>query len=121
MYLLLHRSVIAAFHCGVPVLCETLGFLRFTALALPLAAASRWVSLPVDPRALDAEQHPQVDGGPAGSRLAAVAAKLIAGEALHPLQEALATSSCAPVSPVAALPGLAGRVDAAGGGRCRPV
>lgn len=89
--------------------------------AFSLAASLRWVSLPVDPRALDAEQHPEVDGGPAGSRLAAVAAKLIAGEALHPLQEALATSSGALVSPLAALPGLAGRVDAAGGRRRRPV
>lgn len=83
--------------------------------------AWRWASLPVDPRALDAEQHPQVDGGPAGSRLAAVAAELIAGEALHPLQEAFATSSRTPVNPLAALSGFTGRVDAAGGGRCRPV
>lgn len=75
----------------------------------------------MDPRALDAEQHPQVDGGPARRRLAAVAAQLIAGEALHPLQQALPAGSGAPVGPLSALPGLAGRVDAAGGGRRRPV
>lgn len=77
--------------------------------------------LPVDPRALDAEQHTQVDGGPARSCLAAVAAQLVAWQALYPLEEALAPSPHSPISPLPSLSGLAGRVDAAGGGRGRPV
>lgn len=87
----------------------------------PLTNVSFHVMSPVDPRAFDAEQHPQVDGGPAGSRLATVTAKLIAGEALHPLEEALPASSGPLISPLPPISGLAGGVDAAGGGRCRPV
>ena len=75
---------------------------------------------PVDPGALDAQQHPQVDGGPAGGRLAAVRAQVVAGQTLHPLEEALPSPPHPPVPrplPPPALPGLTGRVDAAGGGR----
>lgn len=75
----------------------------------------------MDPRALDAQQHPQVDGGPARSRLAAVAAQLIARKALNPLEETLPTSPQSLVGPLPALPRLACRVDAAGGGRGGPV
>ena len=74
----------------------------------------------MDPGALDAQQHPQVDGGPAGGRLAAVRAQVVAGQTLDPLEEALPSPAHTPVPrplPPPALPGLAGRVDAAGGGR----
>lgn len=74
--------------------------------------------LPVYSGALDAQQHPQVDGGPAGSRLAAVTAQLVAWQALDPLQETLPSS---PDPPLPSLSGLAGRVDAAGGGWGSPV
>ena len=75
---------------------------------------------PVDPGALDAQQHPQVDGGPAGGRLAAVRAQVVAGQTLDPLEEALPSPAHPSVPdslPPSALPGLTGRVDAAGGGR----
>lgn len=71
----------------------------------------------MDPRALYAEEHSQVDGGPAGSRLAAVTAQLVAWQALYPLEEAFPTSPHSPISPLPPLSGLAGRIDAAGGGR----
>ena len=67
----------------------------------------------MDAGALDAQQDAQVDGGPAGVRLAAVAALLVAGQQLDPLQDALPAD--------AALPRLAGRIDAAGGRRGRSV
>lgn len=63
--------------------------------------------------ALDAQQDAQVDGGPARLSLAAVAALLVAGETLDALQDALPSD--------AALPRLAGRVDAAGGRGGCPV
>lgn len=75
----------------------------------------------MDPRALDAEQHSQVDGGPARSRLATVAAQLIAWKALNPLEETLPTSPQSLIGPLPPLPRLARRVDAAGGGRGCPV
>lgn len=67
----------------------------------------------MDAGALDAQQDAQVDGGPAGVRLAAVAAMLVAWQQLDPLQDALPAD--------AALPRLAGRIDAAGGRRGRSV
>lgn len=69
--------------------------------------------LPVYAGALDAQQDAQVDACPAWVGLATVAAHVIPRYTLHSLQHAL--------SPDAALSQLAGRVDAAGGGRCRPV
>lgn len=71
------------------------------------------VSLPVDAGALDAQQYAEVDGGPARVGLAAVAALLVARQTLDPLQDGLPSD--------AALPRLAGRVDAAGGWRSRSV
>lgn len=68
---------------------------------------------PVYARALDAQQDAQVDAGPAWIGLTTVAARVITRHTLHPLQHTL--------SPDAALPRLTGRVDAAGGGRRRPV
>lgn len=47
---------------------------------------SALAQVPVDARALDAQQHSQVDGGPAWWALAAVTAQLIARQALHPLK-----------------------------------
>lgn len=79
--------------------------------SIPAPRPSGPVSLPVDARALDAEQHAQVDAGPAGVRLAAVAALPVASHALHALQGALALGPT--------LPKVRGRVDAAcGWGRC---
>lgn len=74
---------------------------------------TRNVSLPVDAGALDAQQDAEVDGGPARVGLAAVAALLVARQTLDPLQDGLPSD--------AALPRLAGRVDAAGGRRSRSV
>lgn len=65
--------------------------------------------LPVDAGAFDAEQDAQVDGGPARVSLAAVAAMLVARQTLDALQDGLPSD--------AALPRLAGRIDAAGGRR----
>lgn len=76
---------------------------------------------PVDPRALDAEQHSQVDGGPAWGRLATVAAQLVSRQALHPLQQTLSPSPTRLLRPLPPVPGLAGRVDATGGRRSCPV
>lgn len=59
--------------------------------------------------ALDAQQDAQVDGGPAGVGLAAVAALLVPRQTLDALQDGFAAH--------AALSRLAGRVDAAGGRR----
>lgn len=87
----------------------------------PLNKLSCTVTLPVDPWALDAEQHSQVDGGPARGQLTTVTAQLVAWQALHPLEEAFSTSPNTPISPLPPLSGLAGRVDAAGGGRGCPV
>lgn len=70
-------------------------------------------TLPVDPGALDAQQDAQVDGGPAGVGLATVAALLIPRQTLDALQDGFPSD--------AALPRLAGRVDAAGGRRGCPV
>ena len=70
-------------------------------------------SLPVDARALDAQQHAQVDRGPARLRVAAVTALAVPGQTLDPLQDGL--------HPDEALPRLAGRVDAAGGRGGRPL
>ena len=53
--------------------------------------------------------------------MSAVTAQLVARQALHPLEEALPTSPDSPLCPLPSLSGLAGRVDAAGGGRGRPV
>ena len=64
-------------------------------------------AVPVDAGALDAQQDSQVDGGPAGFRVAAVAALAVAGQTLDPLQDGLSAQQ--------AVPRLAGRVDAAGG------
>lgn len=75
----------------------------------------------MDPRALYAQQDSQVDGGPAGGALPTVAAQFVAREALHPLEQALPASPGPPVGPVPPLAELAGGVDAAGGGRGRPV
>lgn len=69
--------------------------------------------VPVYSGALDAQQDAQVDGGPAGVGLAAVAALLVARETLDALQDGVAAH--------AALSRLAGRVDAAGGRRRRSV
>ena len=67
----------------------------------------------MDAGALDTQQDAQVDGGPAGVGLAAVAALLVPRQTLDPLQDG--------VAPDAALPRLAGRIDAAGGRRGRSV
>lgn len=77
--------------------------------------------VPVDPGALYAQQDSQVDGGPAGGALPTVTAQFIAREALHPLEQALPASPGPPVSPLPPISELAGRVDAAGGGRGCPV
>lgn len=69
--------------------------------------------VPVYPGALDAQQDAQVDGGPAGIGLAAVAALLVPRQTLDALQDGFAAH--------AALSRLAGRVDAAGGRRGRSV
>lgn len=79
------------------------------------------MQIPVDPRALDAKQHAQVDWSPAWSRLAAVTAQLVARQALHPLQERLSAAPARLVRPLPPVSGLAGRVDAAGGRWSRPV
>lgn len=63
--------------------------------------------------ALDAQQNAEVDAGPARVGLTAVAADLVSRQRLDALQDAL--------SPDNTLPRLAGRVDAARGGRRRPV
>lgn len=75
------------------------------------------VPLPVDPWALDAEQDSQVDGSPAGSRLSTVTAQIIAWQALHSLEKVFPSSPTSPLRLVPPLSELAGRVDAAGGGR----
>lgn len=69
--------------------------------------------MPVDAGALDAEQDAQVDGGPAGVGLAAVAALLVPRQTLDTLQDG--------VAPNAALPRLTRRIDTAGGRRTSSV
>lgn len=69
--------------------------------------------VPVYSGALDAQQDAQVDGGPAGIGLAAVAALLVPRQTLDALQDGFAAHT--------ALSRLAGRVDAAGGRRGRSV
>lgn len=64
---------------------------------------------PVDAGALDAQQDAQVDGGPARVALTTVAALFVPWQALDALQDGL--------TPGAALPRLAGWIDAAGGRR----
>ena len=83
---------------------------------LVLAVSPGWcwrVCKPVDAGALDAEEDAQVDGGPAGVGLAAVAAMLVSRKSLDALQNGVAAD--------AALPCLTGRINAAGGGRSRSV
>lgn len=63
----------------------------------------------MDAGTFDAEQDAQVDGGPAGVGLAAVAALLVSRETLDALQDGLPSD--------AAFPRLTGRIDAAGGRR----
>lgn len=75
-------------------------------------------TLPVDPWALDAEQHTQVDGSPARSRLSAVTAQLVAWQALYPLKKAFSPYPNPAVGPLSR---LAGRVDAARWGGGCPV
>lgn len=75
----------------------------------------------MDPGALYAQQDSQVDGGPAGGALPTVTAQFIAREALHPLEQALPASPGPSVSSLTPISELAGRVNAAGGGRGRPV
>lgn len=69
--------------------------------------------LPVDARALDAEQDAKVDAGPAGIGMTAVAAVFVPRQGLDSLQDALPSH--------AALPRFTGWVDATGGGRGGPV
>lgn len=75
----------------------------------------------MDPRALDAQQDSKVDGRPEWRTLPTVTAQLIAWEALYPLEQALPASPGPPVGPLPPISQLAGGVDAAGGGRGRPV
>lgn len=56
--------------------------------------------LPVDPRALYAQQYSQVDGSPAWGTLPTVAAQFIAWDALHPLEQALPATPGPPVGPL---------------------
>lgn len=63
----------------------------------------------MDAGAFDTQQDAQVDGGPAGVGLTTVAALLVPRQTLDALQDGLPAH--------AALPGLTGRVDAAGGWR----
>lgn len=67
----------------------------------------------MDAGAFDTQQDAQVDGGPAGVGLAAVAALLVPRQTLDALQDGFHSD--------AALPRLAGRIDAAGGRRRRSV
>ena len=50
----------------------------------------------MDAGALDAEQHTQVDAGPARVRLAAVTTLAVAGHVLHPLQHTLTLDAAFP-------------------------
>ena len=79
----------------------------------PRAPPGRPVVPPVDARALDAEQHAQVDAGPARVRLPTVAALAVPSHVLHALQHTLALD--------AAFPRVRGRVDAACGRGRRAV
>lgn len=63
----------------------------------------------MDAGAFDTQQDAQVDGSPAGVGLTTVAALLVPRQTLDALQDGLPTH--------AALPGLTGKVDAAGGRR----
>lgn len=54
------------------------------------------VCVPVDARALDAEEDAQVDGGPAGVGLAAVAAPLVSRKSLDTLQDGVASDAALP-------------------------
>lgn len=56
--------------------------------------------LPVDPRALYAQQYSKVDGSPERRTLPTVTAQFIAWEALYPLQQALPASPGPPVGPL---------------------
>lgn len=47
-------------------------------------------------RALDTQQDAQVDGGPARFGLAAIAAVLVPGQTLDPLQDGLAADTALP-------------------------
>lgn len=69
--------------------------------------------LPVNPRALDAEQDAQVDAGPAGVGLTAVTALLVSRQTEDTLQNAIA--------PPTALSWLIRWIYTADGGRSGPV
>lgn len=70
-------------------------------------------TVPVDTRALNAQQNAQVDTGPARIRLTTVTALVIPGYALHSLQDGLSFHT--------ALPGVGSRINAASRWGSSPV